>query len=233
MNLNVKDLHWHGEPLPRGRHKLPPGSVRLSQRERLLRAMLECVGQYGFDPTTVPMVVATARVSSNAFYKFFTDKTDCFLAACDTVASELLAELVAMTSEPDWIHAIRKGMRVYLRWWQDRPAFARAYLLSLQSAGERAAEQRERTYATFRAMFDDLGHRARAEQPDLPALSPLITRMLVVAITEIVAEEVRAGRTEALSELEPELARISIRLLADDATAARACDHGRPRLKPQ
>ena len=225
MHLKVKELEWHGEPLRRGRYKHSPGSVRLSQRERLLRAIVECVARYGFDSTTVPMVVATARVSSNAFYEFFTDKTDCFLAACDTVASDLLAELVALTSEPDWIQATRKGMGVYLRWWQQRPAFARAYLLSLQSAGECAVEQRERTYMTFRAMFADLGRRARVEQPDLPPLSPLVPRTLVLAITEIVAEEVRAGRTARLDELEPELARLSIRLLADDITAARACEH--------
>jgi AcrR family transcriptional regulator len=196
--------------------------VRASQRERLERSMVECVAEYGFEGTTVPMVVSAARVSSNAFYEFFTDKTDCFLAACDAVAGELLSELVALTSEPDWIQAMRKGARIYLRWWAERPAFARAYLLSLQSAGERADEQRERTYAMFRAMFTDLGRRARAEQPELPPLSPLVPRVLVLAITELVAEEVRAGRTARLEELAGEIARLAVKLLADDATAAAA-----------
>ena len=168
------------------------------------------------------MVVSTARVSSNAFYEFFADKADCFLAACDEVAAELLAELSSLTSEPDWIHAMREGARIYLRWWAQRPAFARAYLLSLRTAGGRADEQRERTYELFRAMFSDLGRRARAEQPELPPLSPLIPRMLVVGITELVAEEVRAGRTEQLEQLSGELERLAIRLLADDATAAAA-----------
>jgi hypothetical protein len=87
--------------------------------------------------------------------------------------------------------------------------------VSLPTLGERAFEQRERVYAMFRAMFTDLGHRARAEQPDLPPLSPLIPRVLVAAITELVAQEVRAGRTERLTELADELARLTIRLLAD------------------
>jgi AcrR family transcriptional regulator len=224
MHSKVKELPWRGEPLPRGRHKLAPGTVRSSQRERLLRAMVECVARHGFESTTVPMVVATARVSSNAFYDFFVDKTDCFLAACDDVANELLTELVALTSEPDWIQAMRKGTGLYLRWWQQRPAFARAYLLSLQTAGERALEQRERTYAMFRAMFGDLARRARAEQPDLPPLSPLVPRALVLTITEIVAEEVRAGRGEHLAELEPELAEFAISLLAGDFTAPGLAD---------
>jgi AcrR family transcriptional regulator len=172
------------------------------------------------------MIVATARVSGNAFYEHFADKTECFLAACDAVGGELLSELVVLTAEPDWIQAMRKGVHLYLRWWQERPAFARAYLLSLPAAGERAAEQRERVYAMFRAMFADLGRRARAEQPDLPALSPIVPRVLVLAITELVAEEVRAGRVERLGLLEDEVAGLAIRLLADDATAVAACPPG-------
>lgn len=213
---------WRGQPLPRGRHKLPADEVRSSQRERLLRSMLECVAECGFEGTTVSMVVSAARVSSNAFYKFFADKTDCFLSACDGVAGELLAELVALTAEPDWIQAMRKGARIYLRWWAQRPAFARAYLLSLQSAGERADEQRERTYAMFRGMFAELARRARAEQSELPALSPLVPRVLVLAITGVVADEVRAGRTARLEELADDVARLAIKLLADDQTAAAA-----------
>ncbi|HEX4187720.1 MAG TPA: TetR/AcrR family transcriptional regulator [Solirubrobacteraceae bacterium] len=223
-NVKDKDLPWRGDPLPRGRHKLPPGSVRASQRERLLRAMVECVAHYGFEPTTVPMVVASARTSSNAFYDFFADKTDCFLAACDEIAGELLGQLVAFASEPDWTKAMREGAGQYLRWWQERPAFARAYLLSLQSAGERSLEQRERTYAMYRAMFADLARRARAEQPDLPPLSPLVPRVLVLAITDLVAEEVRAGHIEQLHQLQDDISQLAIRLLADDVTVARAFD---------
>jgi AcrR family transcriptional regulator len=226
MHLKPEEKAWRGDPLPRGRHKLARGAVRSSQRERLLRAMVECVAQHGFESTSVPMVVATARVSSNAFYEFFTDKTDCFLTACDDVARELLQELGAMTSEPDWIAAMRKGAGLYLRWWQQRPAFARAYLLSLQSVGERALEQRERTYALFRAMFADLGRRARAEQPALPPLPELVPRILVITITELLAEEVRAGRIDTLDRLERDLAHFAIRMLADDATASSALGDG-------
>ena len=70
-----------GEPLPRGRHKLGADTVRASQRERLIRAMLETVAEQGYEATTVPRVVARARVSRNAFYEFFDDKTSCFIAA--------------------------------------------------------------------------------------------------------------------------------------------------------
>jgi hypothetical protein len=76
----------------------------------------------------------------------------------------------------------------------------------------------------YRAMFADLARRARAEQPDLPPLSPLVPRVLVLAITDLVAEEVRAGHIEQLHELQDDIAQLAIRLLADDVTVARAFD---------
>jgi AcrR family transcriptional regulator len=184
--------------------------------------MLECVGREGYEATTVPQVVATARVSRNAFYELFEDKADCFIAVCDQTSQELLTELVELVSEPNWIQAMREGARRYLLWWQERPTISSAYLLSLPTVGERALRQRERHYAAFRAMFADLGRRARAEQPELGPLGDIIPRVLVLSITELVAEEVRARRTSKLTDLSEEVAVLAIRLLADDATAERA-----------
>jgi AcrR family transcriptional regulator len=184
--------------------------------------MLECVGRDGYEATTVPRVVATARVSRNAFYDFFDDKADCFIAVCDQTSQELLEDLLELASEESWVQAMQKGAQRYLLWWEQRPTISSAYLLSLPTVGERALRQRERHYAAFRAVFTGLGRRARAEQPELGPLSDLVPRVLVLAITELVAEEVRAGRTAELTGLSEEVALLAIRLLADDATAERA-----------
>lgn len=213
---------WRGEPLPHGRHKLDAQTVRASQRERLIRAMLEMVAERGYDATTVPEVVATARVSRNAFYEFFSDKTDCFLAACDEAAADLLHAVQAFADEPDWIETMRFAVRAYLRWWAQRDAFARAYFLGLPVAGERAIAQRERAYERFADNFADAARRARAELPSLPPLPPLVPMLLVRAITEVVAAEIRLGRTERLPGLEDDLMHVAVKLLADDQTAARA-----------
>jgi hypothetical protein len=71
-------------------------------------------------------------------------------------------------------------------------------------------------------MFAALGARARAEQPELGSLDELVPRVLVIVITELVAEEVRAGRTSGLPGLSDEIALLAIRLLSDDSTAAGA-----------
>ena len=213
---------WLGKPLPRGRHKLRPEVVKASQRERLLRAMLEHVGEHGYEATTVPQVVATARVSRNAFYELFADKTDCFIALCDEAAAELLGRMFAHATEPDWIQALRLGMADYLRWWQERPLFSRAYFVELPTAGRRAIQQRDRAYEAFRGIFDQLAARARREQRGLPELAPLVPRMLTAGITELIAEEVRAERIGQLTRLERPLLEVIVRLLADDETAERA-----------
>jgi AcrR family transcriptional regulator len=201
------------EPLPRGHHGLSAEEVRSSQRDRLLRAMLASVARRGYAATTVPQVVADARVSRNAFYELFNDKEDCFIALCDESAAELIAETRQLGAGDDWVEAVRLGFRRYLRWWQDRQEFTRAYFVELPSAGPRAIEQRDRAYEPFRQIFRDVGAWARASDPELPALGDLTVRLLVISITELIAEEVRAGRGHRLMELEDELTHHTVKLL--------------------
>jgi AcrR family transcriptional regulator len=176
--------------------------------------MLELVGERGYAATTVPDVVAAARVSRNGFYALFEDKADCFLALCDEVANEMLDALVALGGADDWRGALERGMDVYLRSWQDRPLFARAYLVELPSAGERAIAQRDRQFERFRRLFDGMAAWAREDDPSLPPVNPLATRLLVGGITELVAEEVRAGRVASLAGRRDELVALVARVIA-------------------
>jgi len=202
------------EPLPRGRHNLSREDVRQSQRRRLIQAMLDQVAEKGYPATTVGDVVAAARCSRNAFYDLFEDKEACYIAAADETGSEMLAALVSgARAEDSWLDALREGTRGYLQWWVDHPRYAAAYLIDLPTAGRRALDQRDRVYADFAEMFDGLGARARAEQPLLPPLPPLAPRMLVMAITELIAQEVRNGRLEQLPELEDMLVRFVVKAL--------------------
>jgi AcrR family transcriptional regulator len=210
---------WQGEPLPRGRHKLDIAEVRASQRGRIARAMLEVVAEHGYEAATVAQVVAAARVSRNAFYEFFTDKTDCFLTLTGELGTELLEAVAQANEEPRWLDALRRGMEIYLAWWRDHEFFARAYFSGLAELGPRALEQRRETYERFETVFRVLGHRARDEQPDLPALPAIVPRVLVLAITELIADEVRSGRAAELDGLRDELILLTVRLVADDATA--------------
>jgi AcrR family transcriptional regulator len=207
------------QPLPRGRHRLSPEVVRASQRERVVHAMLALVAERGYAATSVPAVTTAARVARNTFYQFFPDKESCFLVACAEAASDVMATMETFGIEADWIVGVRRGMRTWLQWWQERPGFARAYLMEMPLVGEGAVRQRENTYQRFEQLFARLGARIRREHPELPPLPEFVPRVLVYALIEMVAAEVRAGRTEQLTGIEDAAMFVTIKLLADDATA--------------
>lgn len=233
MNPNVKDSAWAGDPLPRGRHKLPREAVKASQRERLLRAMAELVGERGYEATTVPQVVAAARVSSNTFYGFFTDKTDCFIALCEQLGDELfeqLASIQAGADQPaDALDALNRGIRAYLQWWSDRPALARAYFVELPHAGPRAIEERDRQLERFEAILRYIAGHARELFPDAPPLRDVEVLAAGVVTRELVAREVAAGRVKQIDQIEDELRHVLIKLLVGDAEAAAAEGRATPR----
>jgi AcrR family transcriptional regulator len=219
VSPSVNPVPHPPEVLPKGPHGLPAQVVRASQRARILRAMLGSVSERGYGATTVPDVVARAKVSRNAFYALFVDKEDCFLTLCDEFASEMLAHLARPTAQT-WRETLRAGILDYLRWWQERPAFSRAYLVELPHAGSRAVEQRDRQYARFRELFAGLGAWVRAEDPTLAPLNPLATRAIVLAVTEILAEEVRAGRSDGLTNLAGDIAHLIQGLLTNGSRAS-------------
>jgi AcrR family transcriptional regulator len=189
--------------------------VRASQRQRLLRAMLEAVGQYGYEATTVPRVVARARVSRNSFYELFADKLDCFLVLCEELSDQLLDETFGPVDLDHWLAAVRYGTVRYLAWWKARPLFARAYLVELPSAGTRAIEQRRRAYGQFAERFEMVARWARHQEPGLERLRPTATRFLAWSITELVATEVAAGRADDLPSFEDEIVWLIERMLAE------------------
>jgi AcrR family transcriptional regulator len=234
VNSKVKEAAWSGEPLPRGRHKLPREAVRASQRERLLRAMAQLVGERGYDATTVPQVVAAARVSSNTFYGFFSDKTDCFIALCEQLGEELLEQVVQPPPPADdprgALAALNRGLRAYVRWWPERPALARAYFVELPMAGPRAVEERERQLARFESILRFVAERARELYPDAPPLRDVDVLAAGILMRELVASHVRAGRVEQLGEIEGDLRYLLVKLLVGDEAARQAAAASRAEL---
>lgn len=205
------------EALPRGRHNLSRERVLASQRTRLLRAMGELVGSQGYAATTVPDVVAEARVSRNAFYELFTDKEACYIALADELAVEILDDMAAAGTGRDWLSALETGMRNYLLWWQERENFTRAYFVEFPAAGPRAVEQRDRQIRRFFRLFDRVAARAREEDPGLAPLAPYAVELAVLGVTELIAHEVRQGRVSRLVELEPHVLRFVVMMLGQRA----------------
>lgn len=200
--------------LPRGRHNLDRKTVLASQRARILAAMLQLVGSKGYSATTVPQVVSKARASSNAFYELFKDKEDCFLTMCEEEAANFSdAVLTAALKAPDWRSAISIAIREVLTWWQDRPQLARAFLVEIPTIGERATKCRQATYRPFEHLLTHVAGWARTSDRATQPLRKHVPHLLISGITDLIAEEVRAGRVNKLRGLEDDLVYAVVRLV--------------------
>ena len=208
-----------GKPgLPRGRSRLPLLVVRASQRERLLRSVIAAVSESGYPAVTVADIVRRARVSRAAFYAHFADKEDCFLAATGEGRKLMIARVVSATRAlPAGARdekVLRAGCRAYLEFLADEPAFASVFFIHMPAAGPRAVDRLEAASRLFADLNQRWHERARERHPEWPAVPEEAYLALGGATDELVRSMVRAGRTDALPDLEETLVSLHLAVLA-------------------
>lgn len=205
------------QPLPRGRHKLSKEEVLASQRERLLIAMADLVNENGYAAASVPKVVRRARVTDRTFYQLFSDKADCFIATCEQHGDQLRDLLDAYVREieaaDDPMAAFDAGLHLYLQWWMERPAGARAFFVDILVVGDRAFASRDRRASIFAEALRRIAVvlRRRTGIDGEPSEVDVIAAATLAS--EFVAREVRAGRIDQLPQLHGGLRRVLLLLL--------------------
>lgn len=217
QNGSLAQAHGADPGLPRGRSSLPADDVRAVQRDRLIRAMVAATAERGYADVTVADVVATARVSRTSFYAQFADKEACLLAATAEGRRLMFARISAavdeQATETDDLASLRAGLRAYLSFLRDEPAFAAVFYLELPSAGRRGADRladARRKLALRTAVWHT---RARGRHPHWPQVPAEVYRALTGATEELVREQVRVGATDDLVALEDVIVGMHVRLL--------------------
>jgi AcrR family transcriptional regulator len=167
----------------------------VTQRERMLDAVIDTVAEKGFAEMTVADVVARAGVSRRTFYEQFTDKLDCFLAAYEERAAELERVVAAAVAAAAPGERLRAGLQTYLEHLAANPTAARVLTIDIYGAGPAALEARECSRARFADQY-----RAVSDDAD-------VLRALVGGIAELVQARLLAGAAESLPELVPTLER--------------------------
>ena len=208
-----------GKPgLPRGRSRLPPPAVRASQRERLLRSVIAAVSESGYPAVTVADIVRRARVSRAAFYAHFADKEDCFLAATAEGRELMIAQVMSATRAlPPGSgdeELLRVACRAYLAFLAGEPSFARVFFIHMPTAGPRAVDRLGAAAGLFAELNQKWHQRAREHHPEWPRVPPEAYLALAGATDVLVRSMVRAGRTDALPELEETLISLHLAVLA-------------------
>ena len=218
--LNDLTLAAGARKLPRGRHGLSQEEVVLSQRGRLLQAMAEAVAEKGYASTTVADVLSRARVSRSIFYELFADKEHCYLSAYEA-ASRLHLRWIneAASEETDWLSSLRTAHRAYLEALAAGPAFARAFVIEVHSAGPRALELREQVLGRFVRWKQQSQQAARAAGYDVPDLPEEAFWGSVGATDAIVAGAIRRGELAELPRLLPVLVYLDLATLVGEDVA--------------
>jgi AcrR family transcriptional regulator len=192
--------------------------VRASQRERLLRSVIAAVSESGYLAVTVAGIVRRARVSRVAFYAHFADKEECFLAATAEGRELMIAQIVSATrSLPAGLRdeeVLRVACRAYLAFLAREPAFARVFYIHMPTAGPGAAHRLDAAAGLFADLNEKWHQRGRVHHPEWPTVPPEAYLALAGATHELVRSTVRAGRTDALPELEETLVSLHLAVLA-------------------
>jgi AcrR family transcriptional regulator len=124
--------------LPRGPHNLSREQVQASQRQRLLDAVLDVVGEQGYPAATVADITTAAGVSRTTFYEQFRNKLEAFLTAYDDFGKAFLADIAGTppTTPAETLGAA--GERL-VDWGRRRPLACRAFLLEIHAVGKKAS----------------------------------------------------------------------------------------------
>jgi len=195
--------------LPPGRHGLPREFVVHNQRERLVAGLAEAVAENGYSGTTIAHITRHAAVSRRTFYEHFSSKDECFVAAYDTVMTELRERVSEGFEEAeDWPHAVRAGIAAMLAFLAAEPHLARLCMVEALVAGPVVVERYDAAIKSFVPYFQT-GREGRPPEV-LARLSPTTEEALVGGMVSLISRRIIAGRAEELEELLPDLVEFTL-----------------------
>jgi AcrR family transcriptional regulator len=180
-----------------------PAAVERNQRERLYGAMVAAVAEHGYAATRIADVIRVAGVSRNAFYRYFDNKLDCFLATLDELAAIAGGELVDVYRDEtrSWRERMRAVLEGFVEMVLAQPAAARVWLVEIYAAGPLAVDRMER----LADKLELLARSAIDTSPDRSEMPVEIVRALLGGLRQIIHTRLRHGQEEELPALVPDL----------------------------
>jgi AcrR family transcriptional regulator len=170
------------------------------KRQRILRGMLEAVGDHGFEQTTVEDAITKAGLDRQAFYDNFEDKEDCYLDAIDAGSAWIeLAMREAAAGQESWRGRLRGALDGLLSYLDEEPGIGRALIVEVHAAGEGAVEKRAEAMARAARMVDLAREESDGAAPAISA-EAVVAGILAVLHTRL-ANHQTGGFTHLLPEL--------------------------------
>jgi AcrR family transcriptional regulator len=211
--------------LPPGRHGLPREFVSRNQYERLLAGLAEAVAENGYAGTTIAHITRHAAVSRRTFYEHFNSKDECFVAAYDSVMTELNQRVgKAFGQEEEWPQGVKAGIAAMLEFLASEPHLARLSMVEALVAGPVVVERYDAAIQSLVPFFQ-AGREGRSEEV-LDGLSPTTEEALVGGMVSLISRRVFADRSEELEALLPDLVEFALTPYLGSGEAAKVARRG-------
>lgn len=218
--------------LPRGHHGVEPATIQASQRARMLYAAVVAVAERGYSETTVADICRIAHVSRKTFYEQFSSREACFLAAYEAGHRSFVRTILeSQHACGDWESRLNASIRACLLFFRDNPELARALLIEVRAAGDRAWAILDEAHDRLARMQQALYRIRQTEVPDLPDLPSEVFAAMIAAIERLITYYVRSNRTVDLLDIEPSFHFLLRSLSSGDPNATAALSRPRPLKK--
>ncbi|HEY1687990.1 MAG TPA: TetR/AcrR family transcriptional regulator [Solirubrobacteraceae bacterium] len=190
-------------PGPRGREGPDPEQVATHQRTRLELAMIEAVGEHGYEATKITELASRSGVSTRSFYDLFSGKDECLFATYEMVVGNLTRRIIhAQARQHDWRDGVYHAFEVLTQQLAQEPGAARLALIDVLSAGPESLVRMRRTVASLEQLIFAIC--ARAPTPLKPPR--LLVRGVIAGLTRVVRAHILEGRIADLPDIAEELA---------------------------
>lgn len=191
-----------------GGHELSREFIARHQRERIVRALAEAVGEQGYQAVTVADIVKQARIARNTFYDNFSSKEDCFLAGFDLATEETMRRVreASEAAGENFADRTRAGIAAFLGYVAQEPALAKLCIVDVLSAGPAAMDRFEAAIQSFVPPLRP-GRKLGSTGAALPET---LEETLLGGLVWIVYQRLAAGEAAKVESLQAELVEFSL-----------------------
>ena len=210
--LHIKDRIGSGNPvrerMSTGLERLKPGpgqspeQVRMNQRARIHRAMVELAAASGYERVTVRGLTKTAGISTRTFYLHFANREECLASAIATIGHQFLARAAYRpVAGDDWQGQVRASLESLFEDLGREPRAAHLLLVEALSAGRPGRTSAIKLTADFERLLAQL----LAPAPLAPAPPRRLVVGIAAGVIRVATMTTLTGRARELPALAAEL----------------------------
>jgi AcrR family transcriptional regulator len=178
-------------------------------RDQIMRSMLICCGEAGYQRVAVEHVYKRYGGYRSQFYKFFSSKADCFQAAYDEEGERICRRLLSfIEGRGDGATRLQAALRDIEALITSEPAVARALFLEVHVVGGFALTKRREMLERLASAIDSKCRLPGGTHEPPPTSGHFFVGM----VDEAIANSLARGKPEELTSALPELGEILLRI---------------------